>query len=58
MQDVFNWFYTFFANQVSWLFSMQIVPNVSIGAFIVVLAISGLVISNLMLIAKRRVYEE
>lgn len=57
MQEAINWFITFFANHISWLFSMQIVPNVTIGAFIVVLAISGLVISNLMLIAKRRVYE-
>lgn len=57
MQEAISWFITFFANHVSWLFSMQIVPNVTIGAFIVVLAVSGLVISNLMLIAKRRVYE-
>lgn len=53
MQDAFNWFYTFLSNQVIWLFTLKIVPGVSFGALIVVLGISGLVISNLMLIAKR-----
>lgn len=53
MQQVFNWFYTFISNHVSWLFSIQVVPNVTVGVLIVVVAISSLVISNLMLIAKR-----
>ena len=53
MQAVFNWFYQMFSNVISWLFQMQIVPNVTIGSFIVVLGISALVISNLMLRARR-----
>lgn len=53
MQECFNWFYTFLTNHVSWLFNMMIVPNVSIGALMVVVGVSMLVISNLMLIAKR-----
>ena len=53
MQECFNWFYQFIANHISWLFSMMIVPNVSIGALLVILGISCLVISNLILIAKR-----
>lgn len=53
MQECFNWFYQFIANHIAWLFNMQIVPNVSLGALIVILGISCLVISNLMLIAKR-----
>ena len=54
MQEALNWFYTFIANQVSWLFSMNIVQGVTIGALWVVLGVSALVIANLMLIAKRQ----
>lgn len=53
MQAVFNWFYQMFSNVIAWLFQMQIVPNVTIGSFIVVLGISALVISNLLIIARR-----
>lgn len=53
MQEVFNWFYQMFGNTVNWLFSMQIVENVTIGSFIVVLGVSSLVIANLVLIARR-----
>lgn len=53
MQECFDWFYLFISNQIRWLFNMQIVQGVSIGAFIVVLGVSGLVVSNLLLIAKR-----
>lgn len=53
MQEVFNWFYTFITNQISWLFNMMIVEGVSIGALIVTFSVSALVISNLMLIAKK-----
>lgn len=53
MQAVFNWFYQMLNNVISWLFQMQIVPNVTIGSFMVVLGISALVISNLVIIARR-----
>lgn len=53
MQAVFNWFYQMFSNVIRWLFQMQIVPNVTIGSFMVVLGISALVISNLLIIARR-----
>lgn len=53
MQIAFNWFYTFISNQIAWLFSLMVVPNVSLGALIVVFGVSSLAVSNLMLIAKR-----
>lgn len=53
MQEVFNWLYTLMTNIITWLFSMMIVEGVSIGALIVTVSISALVISNLMLIAKK-----
>lgn len=53
MQSVLNWFYQMFSNTVSWLFQMQIVPDVTIGSFIVVLGVSSLVIANLVIIARR-----
>lgn len=53
MNTVFTWFYTFIANAINWMFNMMIVEGVSIGALLVVLVISSLVISNLVLVAKR-----
>lgn len=53
MTEVFTWFYTMITNIISWLFSMLIVEGVSVGALIVTVGISALVISNLMLVAKR-----
>lgn len=42
MQEVLNWFYTFMSNQVTWLFSMQIVQGVSLGMLLVLALMSGL----------------
>lgn len=52
MQEVFNWFYIMTANIFDWLFSMQIVENVSIGMFMILAIMSSLVAANLIRKAK------
>ena len=53
MQECLDWFYAFWGNLINWLFTINITQTVSLGSFILVLFVAGLVISNLMLIAKR-----
>lgn len=48
MQEVFNWFYTMIANVVNWLFAIEIVPNISVGMFMILAIISGIAAANLI----------
>lgn len=53
MQECLDWFYLFFQNLINWFFTINITATVSLGAFVLVLFVASLVISNIMLIAKR-----
>lgn len=53
MQECLDWFYLFWQNLINWFFTIYIVNGVSLGAFVLVLFVASLVISNLILIAKR-----
>ena len=53
MQECLDWFYIFWGNLINWLFTIYITKTVSLGSFILVLFVAELVISNLMIIAKR-----
>ena len=52
MQEVFNWFYTMIGNVVGWLFNMQVVPNVSVGMFMILAIMSGIVANAIVIKAK------
>lgn len=53
MNDVMSFIVSLFGNCVTWLFSSYIVTGVSVGGFIVVAFIIGIIISNLVLVARR-----
>lgn len=53
MQNALNFFYYAFSQIVNYLNSIYIVSGVSVLSFMIVLAISGFVVVNIMLIAKR-----
>lgn len=53
LQQSLNWIYSLINNIINWLLSMNIVQGVSIGALMIALFVSGIVISNLIIIARR-----
>lgn len=50
---VLSWFYSFFGAFFSALMGMSIAEGVSVGSLMIVMSIFLLVVSNLILIAKR-----
>lgn len=53
IQSILNWLYQCFGSFINLLFSLEITDGVSVGSVMIVMSIFLLVVSNIMLIAKR-----
>lgn len=53
VQNCLNWLYQFVSSLISLLFNLEVVNGVSYGSFIVVSFLSSLVITNILMTAKK-----
>lgn len=53
VQSCLNWLYAFLQSIVSLLFNLPIVEGVSYGSLLIVMFLSSLVITNILMVAKK-----